>query len=412
MAAELGSYEQAHTSSPPLTLGNSRVVEGPAPLKELGSRAQAMRGGEPNYLSSRYLSTSRTSSGSFPPSEVTFHVPIARVLFQGLGRRGSLPRLLPKPHCTGPSWTFLRVVSLLEGGPTSPFRAEPGRVPWAKTRPLPPGARLRAPTPGLAPGWGPVVSGLELNLNKGVQKKAAICSFLPSPEPETEFRNVYLPLLAGVDGRAGASGASKLQDIVWGLNFPFVCGIPSGPQRHRKQKGGKRGGLRARLQANPYRLALPSLFLTNARSLVNKMDKMKLRIVSAKIEMTAVWRLVTARPGWITTSQTHGSGASGVLSSPGRQDCSLRETQRWRTRPTTRTVQVWTEEASSALQDCFECTDWEVFKEGTDLDGYTSSVLSYLKFCTDAVLSHKDHQGFPKSKTMAGQHSEAPTQSL
>ncbi|KAI3371776.1 hypothetical protein L3Q82_024330 [Scortum barcoo] len=115
MAAELGSYKQAHTSSPPLTLGNSRVVEGPAPLKKLGSRAQAMRGG---------IGSSR------PP-----------------------PRLLPKPHCTGPSWTFLRVVSLLEGGPTSPFRAEPGRVPWAKTQP--PGARLRAPTPGLAPGWGP-----------------------------------------------------------------------------------------------------------------------------------------------------------------------------------------------------------------------------------------------------------------
>ncbi|KAI3373260.1 hypothetical protein L3Q82_006386 [Scortum barcoo] len=30
-----------------LTLGNSRVVEGPAPLKELGSRAQAMRGAVP-----------------------------------------------------------------------------------------------------------------------------------------------------------------------------------------------------------------------------------------------------------------------------------------------------------------------------------------------------------------------------
>ncbi|KAI3355019.1 hypothetical protein L3Q82_004565 [Scortum barcoo] len=50
MAAELGSYKQAHTSSPPLTLGNIRVVEGPAPLKELGSRAQAVRGGEPDYL--------------------------------------------------------------------------------------------------------------------------------------------------------------------------------------------------------------------------------------------------------------------------------------------------------------------------------------------------------------------------
>ncbi|KAI3368132.1 hypothetical protein L3Q82_007864 [Scortum barcoo] len=46
------------------------------------------------------------------------------------------------------SSTLLRVMSLLEGGPTSPFRAEPGRT-------RPPGARLRAPTPGLAPGWGP-----------------------------------------------------------------------------------------------------------------------------------------------------------------------------------------------------------------------------------------------------------------
>ncbi|KAI3369233.1 hypothetical protein L3Q82_007779 [Scortum barcoo] len=85
-----GAISKPTPARRPLTLGNSRVVEGPAPLKELGSRAQAMRG-------------------------------------------GPLPRLLPKPHCTGPSWTFLRVVSLLEGGPTPPFRAEPGRVPWAKT---------------------------------------------------------------------------------------------------------------------------------------------------------------------------------------------------------------------------------------------------------------------------------------
>ena len=32
------------------------------------------------------------------------------------------------------------------------LRAAPGRVPWANQ---PPGARLRAPTPGLDPGWGP-----------------------------------------------------------------------------------------------------------------------------------------------------------------------------------------------------------------------------------------------------------------
>ncbi|KAI3364940.1 hypothetical protein L3Q82_000940 [Scortum barcoo] len=91
------------------------------------------------------------SSGSFPPSEVTFHVPIARVLVQGLGRRGPPPRLLPKPHCTGPSWTFLA------GGEPTGRRAHVAisglarrSVPWAKTRP--PSARLRAPNPGLLQG--------------------------------------------------------------------------------------------------------------------------------------------------------------------------------------------------------------------------------------------------------------------
>uniref|UniRef100_A0A3Q3WRK7 TRADD-like N-terminal domain-containing protein n=1 Tax=Mola mola TaxID=94237 RepID=A0A3Q3WRK7_MOLML len=34
-----------------------------------------------------------------------------------------------------------------------PFRAEPDRTPWKKARP--PGARLRTPSPGLAPGRGP-----------------------------------------------------------------------------------------------------------------------------------------------------------------------------------------------------------------------------------------------------------------
>ncbi|KAI3365227.1 hypothetical protein L3Q82_010322, partial [Scortum barcoo] len=40
-----GAISKPTPAWPPLTLGNSRVVEGPAPLKELGSRAQAMRGG-------------------------------------------------------------------------------------------------------------------------------------------------------------------------------------------------------------------------------------------------------------------------------------------------------------------------------------------------------------------------------
>lgn len=35
-------------------------------------------------------------------------------------------------------------------------------------------------------------------------------------------------------------------------------------------------------------------------------------------------------------------------------------------------------EASSPLQDCFECTDWGVLKENVDIEEYTSSVMAYL----------------------------------
>ncbi|KAM6930853.1 selenocysteine insertion sequence-binding protein 2-like [Xenentodon cancila] len=51
MAAELGGYKQAYTSSSLLILDNSRILERPAPLKELGSRAQGFRGARsaPNF---------------------------------------------------------------------------------------------------------------------------------------------------------------------------------------------------------------------------------------------------------------------------------------------------------------------------------------------------------------------------
>ncbi|XP_030641384.1 NACHT, LRR and PYD domains-containing protein 12-like [Chanos chanos] len=77
------------------------------------------------------------------------------------------------------------------------------------------------------------------------------------------------------------------------LDFPFNFGelppelertprsvrqlIPTGSvrwrHRDRKQRRGKRGGLRARLRLNPHRQALPSIFLANARSLANKLDE-------------------------------------------------------------------------------------------------------------------------------------------
>ncbi|MED6234410.1 hypothetical protein ATANTOWER_029005 [Ataeniobius toweri] len=95
---------------------------------------------------SRYLSTSRTSSGSF-------HVPRASLSIRGSGRRGLHLRLPPNPLCTGPSRFPLQVVGPLGNDLASLVRAWPGRVPQGANQPA--GALQRVPTPGLAPGWDP-----------------------------------------------------------------------------------------------------------------------------------------------------------------------------------------------------------------------------------------------------------------
>ncbi|KAK9542918.1 hypothetical protein VZT92_000740 [Zoarces viviparus] len=104
-------------------------------------------------ISSSYRSASCTSSGSFPSSEVTFHLPRASLCC----RRSAHPGLPPDPppglHCTRPRCLSLRVVGP-QGGCSMVFiRAEPDRAPWAKARP--PDAHLRAPLLGLAPGGCP-----------------------------------------------------------------------------------------------------------------------------------------------------------------------------------------------------------------------------------------------------------------
>ena len=60
-----------------------------------------------------------------------------------------------------------------------------------------------------------------------------------------------------------------------------------------------------------------------------------------------------------------------------------------RNKPAVKTVQVWSEEADTSLQDCSESTVWEVFSQGANLEEYTSNVLDYNEFCTETVLSTK-----------------------
>ncbi|KAK3519702.1 hypothetical protein QTP70_001713 [Hemibagrus guttatus] len=56
---------------------------------------------------------------------------------------------------------------------------------------------------------------------------------------------------------------------------------------------------------------------------------------------------------------------------------------------------TWPVGATSALQDCFECTDWNMFKEAAtsgsfiNLEEYTTSVTSYVGKCIDDVTVSK-----------------------
>lgn len=65
------------------------------------------------------------------------------------------------------------------------------------------------------------------------------------------------------------------------------------------------------------------------------------------------------------------------------------------TKPLQKQVKIWPAGAISALQDCFESTDWHIFKEAatyddsTNLEEYTSSVTSYISKCIDDVTFSK-----------------------
>ncbi|KAI5611468.1 gastrula zinc finger protein XlCGF28.1-like [Silurus asotus] len=65
-----------------------------------------------------------------------------------------------------------------------------------------------------------------------------------------------------------------------------------------------------------------------------------------------------------------------------------------RSKPVLKQVKTWPEGATSALQDCFECTDWDMFREAAtygdsiNLEEYTSSVITNYK--TTSPASDRD----------------------
>ncbi|KAL3048831.1 hypothetical protein OYC64_008335 [Pagothenia borchgrevinki] len=65
-----------------------------------------------------------------------------------------------------------------------------------------------------------------------------------------------------------------------------------------------------------------------------------------------------------------------------------------RDRPVTRTVQRWSKESDSALQDCFASTDWSVF-EDNNINTHTDTVICYIGKCIDDVVPKVTVQTFP-----------------
>ena len=66
-----------------------------------------------------------------------------------------------------------------------------------------------------------------------------------------------------------------------------------------------------------------------------------------------------------------------------------------RSKPSVKQIRTWPEGATSALQDCFDCTDWTVFKEAAtsnqhvNLTEYTESVTGYISKCMEDVTVMK-----------------------
>ncbi|KAK0142184.1 RNA polymerase I-specific transcription initiation factor RRN3 [Merluccius polli] len=64
-----------------------------------------------------------------------------------------------------------------------------------------------------------------------------------------------------------------------------------------------------------------------------------------------------------------------------------------------RTVKMWSEDSISSLQACFECTEWDCFRDSTDnIDKLVDTVLSYITFCVDSVIPTRNSVHFPNNK--------------
>ncbi|KAL0149225.1 hypothetical protein M9458_055459, partial [Cirrhinus mrigala] len=176
-------------------------------------------------------------------------------------------------------------------------------------------------------------------------------------------------------------------------------------RRDRKQRQGKHGGLRAKLKLTPHRLSLPSIFLASVRSLVNKMDEIRLRINHSKrlwncnvMIFTETWLISDTLDNAIALAGHHTFRADRTADDS--DHLSLFLTPKYsplinRVKPSVKTIKVWPVGVDFTLQDRFLHTDRSMFAtqatcgSHTNIDSYTSSVLDYINTTIDSVTTQK-----------------------
>lgn len=73
--------------------------------------------------------------------------------------------------------------------------------------------------------------------------------------------------------------------------------------------------------------------------------------------------------------------------------------------PVSIAVKVWNGETDLVLQDCFSCTNWDVFRMAAgredctvDLDEYASAVTAYISTCIETVATTKHYRKYTNQK--------------
>ena len=67
-------------------------------------------------------------------------------------------------------------------------------------------------------------------------------------------------------------------------------------------------------------------------------------------------------------------------------------------KPTKKTVRIWSTASVEQLRGSFECTTWDVFSQGTGLDKYAETTIDYINFCVDSCVQTKVLTQYPNNK--------------